>query len=46
MGTYIQIEVVPTDLENVSDYQVIIPASMLNISSQSDYLYVERANVK
>ncbi len=46
MGTYTQIEVVPTDLENVSDYQVIIPASMLNISSQSDSLYVERANVK
>jgi len=44
MGTYTQIEVKPTDLQNVSDYQVMIPASMLNISSQNDSLYVERAN--
>ena len=43
MGTYTQIEVAPTDLQNVSDYQVMIPASMLNISSQSDSLDVERA---
>jgi hypothetical protein len=45
MGAYTQIEVVPTDLQNVSNsnYQVMIPASMLNISSQSDSLDVERA---
>jgi len=41
MGAYTQIEVAPTDLQNVSDYQVMIPASMLNISSQSDSLDVE-----
>ncbi len=44
MGTYTQIQVAPTDLQKVSDYQVMIPASMLNISSQNDSLYVERAN--
>ena len=33
MGGYTQIEVVPTNLQNVSNYQVMIPASMLNISS-------------
>ena len=43
MGTYTQIEVVPTDLQNVSNYQVMIPASMLNISSQRDSLDVECA---
>ena len=43
MGAYTQIEVVPTDLQKVSNYQVMIPASMLNISSQSDSLDVERA---
>jgi hypothetical protein len=43
MGTYTQIEVKPTDLQNVSDYQVMIPASMLNISSQRESLDVERA---
>jgi len=43
MGAYTQIEVTPTDLQNLSDYQVMIPASMLNISSQSDSLDVERA---
>jgi hypothetical protein len=42
MGTYTQIEVKPTDLQNVSDYQVMVPASMLNISSQSESLDVER----
>ncbi len=41
MGAYTQIEVAPTDLQNVSDYQVMIPASMLNISSQSESLDVE-----
>ena len=44
IGVYTQIEVAPTDLQNVSDYQVMIPASMLNISSQSDSLDIERAN--
>ena len=43
VGGYTQIEVVPTDLQNVSDYQVMIPASMLNISSQRESLDVERA---
>jgi len=43
MGAYTQIEVVPTDLQNVSNYQVMIPASMLNISSHIDSLDVERA---
>jgi hypothetical protein len=43
MGTYTQIEVKPTDLQNVSDYQVMVPASMLNISSQRESLDVERA---
>ena len=43
MGAYTQIEVASTDLQNVSDYQVMIPASMLNISYQSDSLDVERA---
>ena len=43
MGAYTQIEITPTDLQNLSDYQVMIPASMLNISSQSDSLDVERA---
>jgi predicted cupin superfamily sugar epimerase len=43
IGVYTQIEVAPTDLQNVSDYQVMIPASMLNISSQRDSLDVERA---
>ena len=42
MGTYTQIEIAPTDLQNVSDYQVMIPASMLNISSQRESLDVER----
>jgi len=41
MGAYTQIEVAPTDLQNVSDYQVMIPASMLNISSQRESLDVE-----
>ena len=44
MRAYTRIEVKPTDLQNVSDYQVMIPDSMLNISSQNDSLYVERAN--
>src|SRR5208283_2337438 len=44
VGKYTQIEVAPTDLQNVSNYQVMIPASMLNISSQSDSLDVEHAN--
>jgi hypothetical protein len=39
--TYTQIEIAPTELQNVSDYQVMIPASMLNISSQSESLDVE-----
>jgi predicted cupin superfamily sugar epimerase len=43
MGTYTQIEVKPTDLQKVSDYQVMIPANMLNISSQRDSLDVEHA---
>ena len=43
IGGYTQIEVIPTDLQNVSDYQVMIPAGMLNISSQSESLNVERA---
>jgi predicted cupin superfamily sugar epimerase len=43
MGAYTQIEVVPTDLQNVSNYQVMIPANMFNISSQNDPLDVERA---
>jgi predicted cupin superfamily sugar epimerase len=43
MGTYTQIEVKPTDLQNVSDYQIMIPANMLNISSQRESLDVERA---
>jgi hypothetical protein len=43
MGTYTQIEVKPTDLQNVSDYQVMVPASMLNISFQRESLDVERA---
>jgi len=43
MGTYTQIDVKPTDLQNVSDYQVMIPAGMLNISSQRESLDVERA---
>ena len=42
MGTYTQIEVKPIDLQKVSDYQVMVPSSMLNISSQSDSLYIER----
>jgi hypothetical protein len=42
MGTYTQIEIKPTDLQKVSDYQVMIPASMLNISSQRDSLDIER----
>ena len=41
MGEYTQIEVTPTDSQNVPDYQVMIPASMLNISSQGDSLDVE-----
>ncbi len=45
MGAYTQIEVAPTDLQNVSDYQVMIPASMLNISSQSDSLYVDSVQI-
>jgi hypothetical protein len=28
MGTYTQIEVKPTDLQNVYDYQVMIPANI------------------
>ena len=40
--TYTQIAVAPTDLQNVSDYQVMIPANMLNISSQSESLDIER----
>jgi hypothetical protein len=43
MGTYTQIEVKPTDLQNVFDYQVMIPANMLNISSQRESLDAERA---
>jgi hypothetical protein len=43
MGAYTQIEVKPTDLQNMSDYQVMIPASILNILSQRDSLDVERA---
>ena len=43
MGEYTQIEVAPTELQNVSNYQVMVPASMLNISSQSESLDVERA---
>ena len=43
MGTYTQIEVKPTDLQNVSDYQIMIPANMLNISSQRESLDAERA---
>ncbi len=42
MGTYTRIQVAPTDLQKVSDYQVMIPASMLNISSQIASLDVER----
>ena len=42
MKAYTQIEVVPTDLQNVSNYHVRIPASVLNISSQSDSRYIER----
>jgi hypothetical protein len=42
MGTYTQIEVKSTDLQNVSDYQVMVPSSLLNISSQSDSIYIER----
>jgi hypothetical protein len=41
MGAYTQIEVAPTDLQKVSDYQVMIPASMLNISSQRESLDVK-----
>jgi len=43
MGEYTQIEVTPTDLQNVFDYQIMIPASLLNISSQRESLDVERA---
>jgi len=43
MGEYTQIEVKPTDLQDVSDYQVMIPASMINISFQRESLDVERA---
>ncbi len=43
MGAYTQIQVIPTDLQNMSDYQVMIPTNMLNISSQSAFLDVERA---
>ena len=43
MGTYTQINVNPIDLHNVSDYQVMIPASMLNISSHRGSLDVEHA---
>ena len=42
MGAYTQIEVTPTDLQNVSDYQVMIPGSMLKVSSQSTSLDVEQ----
>ena len=42
MGEYTQIEVTPTDSQDVPDYQVMIPASKLNISSQSDSLDIER----
>ena len=42
MRAYTRIEVVPTDLQNVSDYQIMIPASMLHISSQRESLDVER----
>ncbi len=41
MGTYMQIEVVPTDYQKVTDYQVMIPASFLNLSSQIDSLDIE-----
>ncbi len=42
MGAYMQIEVVPIDSQNVTDYQVMIPASFLNLSSQSNSLDIER----
>lgn len=41
MGECIQIEVAPTDSQNVPDYQVMIPSSMLGISSQEDSLDIE-----
>jgi hypothetical protein len=41
-GAHTQIEVIPTDSQNVSNYQVMIPASMLNISSQYDSIDIER----
>ena len=43
MGTYTQIEIKPTDLQRVSDYQVMIPANVLNISSQNESLGIESA---
>jgi hypothetical protein len=38
-----QIDIIPTDSENVPNYQVMIPASMLNISSQYDSLEIEQS---
>lgn len=46
MGSYMQIEVVPTDSQKVTDYQVMIPANFLNLSSQSDSLNIERAQAR
>ncbi len=43
MGEYTQIDIAPIDLQNVSDYQVMVPSSMLNLSSQNDSLDIERA---
>jgi hypothetical protein len=43
MRTYTQIEVKLTDSQNVPNYQVKTPASMLNISSQYDSLEIEQS---
>ncbi|WP_157209512.1 hypothetical protein [Methanosarcina barkeri] len=42
MGTYMQIEVVPTDSRTVTDYQVMIPASFLDLPHQNESLDIER----
>jgi len=44
MGAYMQIEVAPTDSQNVTDYQVMIPASFLDLSSQNDSLDIEHVS--
>jgi len=45
-GAYTQIEVVSTDSQDLPYYQVMIPANMLNISSQNDSLDIEHVQTK